>query len=40
MCVELDAGSDMVAARAAARSLASELGFTRTDATLIATADF
>lgn len=38
VCVELNAGSDMVAARAAARSLASELGFTRTDATLIATA--
>ncbi len=38
MCVELNAGSDMIAARAAARSLASELGFTRTDATLIATA--
>jgi serine/threonine-protein kinase RsbT len=37
-CVEIHAGSDMVAARAAARSLATALGFTRTDATLIATA--
>ena len=36
--VEIAAGTDMVAARAAARALATELGFTRTDATLIATA--
>lgn len=36
--VEIGADSDMVAARAAARSLATELGFSRTDATLIATA--
>jgi serine/threonine-protein kinase RsbT len=36
--IEIGADSDMVAARAAARSLAEELGFSRTDATLIATA--
>ena len=36
--VEIVADGDMLAARAAARSLARDLGFTRTDATLIATA--
>jgi serine/threonine-protein kinase RsbT len=37
-CVRISSDADMVAARAAARSLATELGFSRTDATLIATA--
>ena len=36
--VVIDSDSDLVAARAAARSLAGELGFSRTDTTLIATA--
>jgi anti-sigma regulatory factor (Ser/Thr protein kinase) len=36
--IEIADGSDMVPARAAARDLASRLGFTKTDATLIATA--
>jgi serine/threonine-protein kinase RsbT len=36
--VEITADSDMVPARAEARALATRLGFTRTDATLIATA--
>jgi serine/threonine-protein kinase RsbT len=36
--VEIGADSDMVAARAAAKHLAAELGFSATDATLIATA--
>jgi serine/threonine-protein kinase RsbT len=36
--IEITADSDMVPARAEARALAARLGFTRTDATLIATA--
>jgi anti-sigma regulatory factor (Ser/Thr protein kinase) len=36
--VVIEADSDLVDARAAARALAAELGFSRTDATLIATA--
>lgn len=36
--VEIASDADVVQARAEARSLAGELGFTRTDATLIATA--
>lgn len=36
--IDLTDGSDMVQARAAARELAGRLGFTKTDATLIATA--
>jgi anti-sigma regulatory factor (Ser/Thr protein kinase) len=36
--VEIDSDADLVAARAEARALASRLGFSRTDATLIATA--
>jgi serine/threonine-protein kinase RsbT len=36
--VAIDSDSDLVVARAEARSLAVELGFSRTDATLIATA--
>jgi serine/threonine-protein kinase RsbT len=36
--VAIESDSDLVAARAAARDLAARLGFSRTDATLIATA--
>ena len=36
--VPIDSDSDMVPARAQGRALATELGFSRTDATLIATA--
>jgi anti-sigma regulatory factor (Ser/Thr protein kinase) len=36
--VEINADADLVTARAIARTLAVELGFSRTDATLIATA--
>jgi serine/threonine-protein kinase RsbT len=36
--VDIDADGDLVAARAEARALALRLGFSRTDATLIATA--
>jgi serine/threonine-protein kinase RsbT len=36
--IAIDTDADLVAARAGARSLAIELGFSRTDATLIATA--
>jgi serine/threonine-protein kinase RsbT len=36
--VSIDSDEDMVEARAKSRSLAGELGFSRTDATLIATA--
>jgi serine/threonine-protein kinase RsbT len=36
--VVIDSDSDLVDARAAARALADDLGFSRTDATLIATA--
>jgi serine/threonine-protein kinase RsbT len=36
--VEIDSDADLVTARAEARALASDLGFSRTDATLIATA--
>jgi serine/threonine-protein kinase RsbT len=36
--VSIDSDADMVPARAQARALANELGFSRTDATLIATA--
>jgi serine/threonine-protein kinase RsbT len=36
--VEIDSDADLVTARAEARALASNLGFSRTDATLIATA--
>src|SRR5512133_1339598 len=36
--VEINADADLVAARAEARALAIRLGFSRTDATLIATA--
>ncbi len=36
--VDIDADSDLVTARAEARALAVRLGFSRTDATLIATA--
>src|SRR5215207_10959724 len=36
--VEVESDADLVPARAEARALALELGFTRTDATLIATA--
>jgi serine/threonine-protein kinase RsbT len=36
--VEIESDSDLVDARAAARDLAARLGFSRTDATLIATA--
>jgi serine/threonine-protein kinase RsbT len=36
--VEIEADSDMVAARTAAKELAADLGFSATDATLIATA--
>ena len=36
--VDIDADEDLVAARAEARALALRLGFSRTDATLIATA--
>jgi serine/threonine-protein kinase RsbT len=38
VCVEIESDRDLVAARAAARTLANALGFSRTDATLIATA--
>jgi anti-sigma regulatory factor (Ser/Thr protein kinase) len=36
--VEINSDADLVAARAEARALASRMGFSRTDATLIATA--
>ena len=36
--VTIDADEDLVSARAQARALADHLGFSRTDATLIATA--
>jgi anti-sigma regulatory factor (Ser/Thr protein kinase) len=38
VAVSIDGDNDLVTARAAARTLATELGFSRTDATLIATA--
>ena len=38
ICVPINSDADLVPARAQGRALASELGFSRTDATLIATA--
>jgi serine/threonine-protein kinase RsbT len=38
VCVRIETDADLVSARAEARALADRLGFSRTDATLIATA--